>query len=414
MKTLFRREAVPVGESQKQSMSLDIGRTAFTYCAIVILLVLIAIALYFVFGSYSPKQTVAGYLVSDSGLVRLYAPFSGTITKRYVSPGNIVAVGDPLYRLEAQQSTLKTGDINDALVTTLEQRKHLLLTQKKRDMQAAAIEFSGLQTNIPVIINQIAALEAELFKRHEAFSLQEKGLDRLKNMLADGAVSQAGFEAEKAKLLEQRATLLSQESNLIRLKAEKTELQNQIDIFPVHTAQQQAEYDEQLAVLEQEILRVSATSNAIIKAPIAGVVSGLVYEQGQYVTPQLPLLSILPQGSELQARLLVPSRAIGLIEPGQTVNLRYRAFPYQQYGAYRGIVRRVSRSATSSQDANLPFAVQEPVYLVTVDLTEQVVHAYGKELPLQTGMLLEADIVTGHMRLYEWFLQPLYRLRGSL
>ncbi|HET9679459.1 MAG TPA: hypothetical protein VFP95_02725, partial [Gammaproteobacteria bacterium] len=99
---------------------------------------------------------------------------------------------------------------------------------------------------------------------------------------------------------------------------------------------------------------------------------------------------------------------------GQSVNLRYRAFPYQQYGTYAGTVLRVSRSAMTPGNADLPVAIQAPVYLVTVDLAAQSVQAYNKNYPLQAGMLLEADIVTGHMQLYEWLLRPLYRLEGTL
>lgn len=40
-----------------------------------------------------------------------------------------------------------------------------------------------------------------------------------------------------------------------------------------------------------------------------------------------PLLSLLPGDGKQEAGLLVPSRAIGFIAPGDTVLLRYQAFP---------------------------------------------------------------------------------------
>src|SRR5690606_2512945 len=272
---------------------------------------------YFALGGYTPKQTVAGYLVSNNGLAQVHASFSATILKRFVAPGDTVVAGDPLYQLAAKQSTPQTGDVGQALVATLIQRKELLLAQQARDTQAAKLELDALHVRQTATERQLAALVQELAGRREAVGLQEKGLARLRHVLADGAISKAGFEEEKAALLERQAALSAVEANFLRLQAEQSDIENKIKLAPVQDTQQQAEYDKQLAALEQELLGVTAGSDAIIRAPVAGVVSGMVYEPGQHVTPQLPLLSILPQGSGLQARLLVPSRAIGLIEPGQ-------------------------------------------------------------------------------------------------
>lgn len=39
--------------------------------------------------------------------------------------------------------------------------------------------------------------------------------------------------------------------------------------------------------------------------------------------------------------------------------------------------------------------------------------AYGKPQLLQSGMLLDADILQESRRLYEWVLEPLYSLTGK-
>ncbi|MEI0692988.1 HlyD family secretion protein, partial [Pseudomonas aeruginosa] len=44
----------------------------------------------------------------------------------------------------------------------------------------------------------------------------------------------------------------------------------------------------------------------------------------------------------------------------------------------------------------------------------QAVTAYGQPRPLQSGMLLNADILQDTRRLYEWVLEPLYSLTGKL
>ena len=55
----------------------------------------------------------------------------------------------------------------------------------------------------------------------------------------------------------------------------------------------------------------------------------------------------------------------------------------------------------------------EQLYRLRVQLNEQSVMAYGKPQPLQSGMLLDADILQESRRLYEWVLEPLYSLTGK-
>lgn len=411
---MFRKEALQQTNYQSAESPLSIDNGFFRKGVIIVLALLLAIIAYFIIGTYTPKQTVSGYIVSQNGLAKLHAPYSATILERFVVPGEQVKAGDILYRLEKRQSTVQSGGVGEELLAMLEQRREVLLAQKTKTQQAAKLELSNLKARIPVVKKQLTGLKSELDARRKAQALYQSEIDRLRKMLQAGVVSRSVFEQKQAQFLERQAAVSALERQVLGLQSELTDLQSQYQVTELHNAKQLANYDKELALLEQEIIQVSASTQAVIRAPIAGTVTGLIYEPGQYVTPQTPLLTILPTGGSLQARLLVPSRAIGFIQAGQSVNLRYRAFPYQQYGTYAGIVLRVSRSAMTPGNADLPMTIQAPVYLVTVELAAQSVQAYGQKYPLQTGMLLEADIVTGHMQLYEWLLQPLYRLQGTL
>ena len=126
---------------------------------------------------------------------------------------------------------------------------------------------------------------------------------------------------------------------------------------------------------------------------------------------------MLPGDGALEAELLVPSRAIGFIEPGDKVLLRYQAYPYQKFGHHLGHVARISRSALSNGElgALVGNAQQgEPFYRITVALARQDVTAYGKAEPLKPGMLLEADVLGEKRRLIEWVFEPLYSLKGKV
>jgi membrane fusion protein len=127
-----------------------------------------------------------------------------------------------------------------------------------------------------------------------------------------------------------------------------------------------------------------------------------------------PILTIVPEDSSLYAVLLVPTRAFGFIRPGQETRMRYDAFPYQRFGLYKGEVTQYSTSVLLPNEVSTPVPVNEPVYQVHVRLDSQAVKAYGAEVPLQSGMLLSADIVLEQRSLLNWLFEPILSLRGRL
>jgi len=151
-----------------------------------------------------------------------------------------------------------------------------------------------------------------------------------------------------------------------------------------------------------------------VTAPAAGTVAALLVEPGQAVGGGASLLTLLPDGSPLEAHLYAPSRAVGFIRAGQEVRLRFPAFPYQKFGSHRARVLSVSRSALVPAESGFvpPDGAREPLYRVKVALERQTVSAYGRDEPLQAGMLVDADVLLDRRRLIEWVFEPLLSLAG--
>lgn len=116
----------------------------------------------------------------------------------------------------------------------------------------------------------------------------------------------------------------------------------------------------------------------------------------------------------LQAELFVPARSAGLISSGQQVQIRYQAYPYQHYGLQQGIVKTVSNLVLSPKQLPIPVNISEPVYRVIIDIDQQFITAFGKQFPLQAGMLINADIVLEPRPLAQLLLKPLGGLSGKL
>jgi len=165
----------------------------------------------------------------------------------------------------------------------------------------------------------------------------------------------------------------------------------------------------------------------VIRAPADGTVSALVADVGQSVGPGVALANLVPANDHggasprLQAELYAPSSAVGFIQAGQTVRLRYQAFPYQRFGHHEGRVLQVSRTplqTTELASLPLPGALAgsalgqpgEPLYRITVALDAQGVAVDGHTQPLLAGMQLDADVLLERHRLIEWLVEPVLRV----
>jgi membrane fusion protein len=126
------------------------------------------------------------------------------------------------------------------------------------------------------------------------------------------------------------------------------------------------------------------------------------------------MLSLIPKDTKLEGELLIPSSAVGFVEVGQKALLKYRAFPYQEFGLYESRIERIDTNTLSKQDSNSPIALEEPFYRAIVSIKQHHIVAYGKKWPLKPGMLVDVVILCEERTLLQWILSPIYSIRGSL
>lgn len=155
--------------------------------------------------------------------------------------------------------------------------------------------------------------------------------------------------------------------------------------------------------------RLDAERMYTVTAPTSGRVDTLLARVGQFVAAGSSVAVLAPTDEELVAELFVPPRAAGFVSAGQTVRLKYEAFPFQRFGSQEATVDAVSSTTLLPDETGLPgLHSSEPVFRARGRLKAQTVQAYGRTVPLRAGMLLSADIVTDRRTLAEWLLDPVY------
>src|SRR4029079_6577854 len=141
--------------------------------------------------------------------------------------------------------------------------------------------------------------------------------------------------------------LQKSEQEFLENKATLLMLEDSLRALPFKRQTQLNEVARNTAVAEQELAEAESRREIVVTAPQDGTVTDIQAEPGSTTQLNVPLLTIVPPDTLLQAQLFARSRAIGFLRAGHRVHLRYQAFPYQKYGSYAGTVLSVSRSAMS-------------------------------------------------------------------
>jgi membrane fusion protein len=387
--------------------------------------VLAVLALLFL-AAFTRSVRVNGWLVPQQGVMQVLAPRPGVVTALMVKEGSAVRQGQPLLALsdELQTAALgateaevgrRLGERSDSLRAELQQQQQLLRQQQT----ALGQRLAALQSEKAQIEHEIELLRSRVAIASDAETLQRQMRDQ-------GFIAEPRFQQARAERLEQQGRLGALERSRTTIERERLVVEGDLRDLPLKIEKDIGLLARNLSQVEQERAQSEARREIVVTAPQDGVATAIAAVLGGRANISLPLLSIVPQNARLEAHLYGPSRAIGFVRPGQLVRLRYQAYPYQRFGHQQGELASVSRSAIGPGELPPPLAGlvntvttseggagAEPMYRLTVNLASQAVNAYGEAMPLQSGMLLEADVMLERRRLFEWVLDPLYTLTGK-
>lgn len=409
---LFRQEVIdahttsPLGEVR---LATPVSHQVWTLAAVGMAAAIVA---WLFLGHYTRREHVTGSLVPQAGLLTVTSHSAGTVTHLQVAEGSVVHAGDALLTISDERSSVAFGDTAAVISLQLRQqqirlRADLADTQRRlADEQADDLRMQQrmLQNQNQQTVGQIA------IERRQVAQLTDM-LHRFEALGTKGYASVLDIQQQRSQELDAE----SQVKSLVKQRSENEEqlksLGDQLTQLPLTTAAKLNDLHRQIDQDEQSLAQNEADRAIVLRAPEDGVVSSVLIKAGQAVAAGQSLLAVMPQGSPLQAQLLVPSSAIGFVHVGTPVVLHYQAFPYEKFGVQHGSVASISRNALTPSEITALLGQQpptEPLYRVQVNLAEQSVEAYGKPESLMPGMSLDADLLLDRRRMIEWIFEPLY------
>jgi membrane fusion protein len=409
---LFRKEAIEHRRERLWGDVIIMQPLSFAMLTIAITIIASLLISLLVWGNYARRETVGGYLVPDAGLAKVYARSSGVVLHSAVKEGVFVKAGEQLITVSTGRATEDTSDIDAAIIEELKSVEADMEQKIMHEQSLQLIESKRLSASINGLSKEIDQLKAQFSTVKEQYEMSQKRVRDLKALLEKGYASDNQYLEQYNKSLQAKL----EHDNMMRLITSKTNSFESsgfdLEQLPIKLMLKLTELRRSISETKQRRLNIEGQRLFTLHAPTSGRVTALQAHEGQAVSITRPVLAIMPEGAKFEAHLYVPTRAIGFIEPGQKVMIRYAAFPYQRYGLHKGTVSKVAEVILTPDELPAQVRLDEPVYRVIVTIDAQHVQAYGQSLPLQSGMQLEADIILETLSLVDWLLDPLYSLKG--
>jgi membrane fusion protein len=373
-----------------------------------------AVIVFLATATFPRKEAAVGVLRYSLGEIRVTASRGGILTALHVQDGQTVEVGDLLAFVVTEQR-LAAGDIYDARVLAAVERERAMLEQRLAALNASEpLQKQGLTERISGIARQLLELQAQQQARERQALLAGQSAAAADKLAAEGVFSAEQQRARRQQALAAEQAVAEIGAQITSLQSQRVDQELQLTRLPSDIAQTRAVILGEIEALEEKRAGAAAQNGFALIARAAGTVTAMQARLGQPVDTVKPLMTIIPRGSRLQAELYVPSRAIGFVNTGQTVRLLYDAFPYTRFGPGFGTVAQCSSAVLMPEEVTAAVKVTEPVYRVSVELNSTSMSAYGRAVPLQSGMALAADIILEDRSFLAFLLDPLLAARGRV
>jgi membrane fusion protein len=340
----------------------------------------------------------------------------GLVSSIYVQAPARVVAGQPLFKLERDITLASDGtrrNTFDAQVRDDQQRAaDAQYAQKRVDLETQLATARATEASRNA---ELAELQAQSAQNQQLVEEAQKKVARLQTV-SDYVVADR-IEQASADLHQSRIALAQVAARRQQTLAGIADLRNTQTALTAQLEQLAASHTRDLQ--DADARYEQSRGDATISAPKAGVVTFSRLVQGSTLqSSDVAMVIVTDPASPLRAELKIPSRQRGFVRPGQTVHLKFDAFPYAKFGTYEAHIDSISRTTVSPGDPAAAAAagdagIRGDDYIAWVTLRGHTFN-YGKErFDILPGMTASASIVIERRTIAEWVLEPLYKiLRG--
>jgi len=233
-------------------------------------------------------------------------------------------------------------------------------------------------------------LEEQKSLTQQDLQLTQESFDANNSLYKDKVISKQDLRDQKSKLVGKQMSLPQLESSLLSNENLQTAKRKEIDELEHNISQQKIIFQQALQTLKS--LVDDWTRKYIIKAAVDGKVVFIIpLQENQFMQAGKTIGYIDPVDSKYYAQVTLPQTNFGKIKTGQQVQLRFDAYPYQEFGIVEGRLSYISKVPSDSG------------FLANIELPKGLLTNYQKSIQYRSGLKSQALIITKDARLAERF-----------
>ncbi|MDK6847587.1 HlyD family secretion protein [Klebsiella quasipneumoniae] len=421
-KNLYRKEAVEYKRHHWKGKALLLAGLPSWLVLSLSALFLTALVCALIFCKFTQRVDVKGEVITLPHSINVFAPQQGFIVKQFVKIGDVVKKNQPLYEIDVSRSTT-SGNVSAAQIEVINEKIansdniiKKLEDNKNQTLSALNAQLKTTTDSLKETNRMLVNTQAGLKKMHDNLSSYDKYLN-------NGLITKDQYNYQHSLYFQQQSAYQS-------LVSQKMQLESQITQLNSDRITKAADFDNQISSqynqsndYKNQLVESNANGNIIVKSTSDGRIESLSATQGQTVDNGSSLAQIKPTGNvEYYLVLWLPNNTIPYLRTGDTINIRYDAFPSDKFGQFPGEIVSISSMPASRQEmseyTNVNNAVNQQqelaLYKAIVKIKDKQFEYDGKKLSLSNGLKAQAVVFLKERPLYMWMFTPVYKITQSV
>lgn len=421
LNNLYRREAIEYKKNHWQGKALLLaGLPAWLIMLLSAIFLMMLIATV-TFCSFTQRIDVRGEVITLPHSINIFSPQQGSVINQFVSIGDLVEKDAPLYEIDISRNT-SSGNVSAAQVGVINEKIlnsqgiiEKLTRNKSETVSAIEVQLKTATESLKETNRMLTNTQTGLKKMHDNLSSYD-------GYLKKGYITKDQYNYQHSLYFQQQSAYQSLVSQKMQLESQLTQLNSDKITKAADFDNQILTQNNQTNDYRNQLVESNANGNLIIKAMTAGRIESLSVTKGQMVDNGSSLAQIKPTGDiEYYLILWLPNNAIPYVNPGDTINIRYDAFPSDKFGQFPGQVMSISSMPASRQEMSEYTnvnngAVQQELalYKALIKIKNKEFEYNGKNLKLSDGLKAQAIVFLEKRPLYMWMFTPFYKMTQSV
>ncbi|WP_281078489.1 HlyD family secretion protein [Klebsiella quasivariicola] len=421
LRNIYRKEAIEYKKIHWKGKALLLAGLPAWLVMLFSALFLIILISTLIFCSFTQRIDVNGEVITLPHSINVFAPQQGFVVNQFVKIGDIVKKGQSIYEIDVSRSTVN-GNVSTAQVEVINEKianSAEIIEKLERNKQETLV---ALDKQLKTIQDSLKETNRMLTNTQNGLKKMHDNLSSYDDYLKKGLITKDQYNYQHSLYFQQQSAYQSLVSQKMQLDSQLTQLNSDKVTKLADFENQISSQQNQTNDYKNQLVESNANGNIIIKATTDGRIESLAVTKGQMVENGSSLAQIKPTGNiEYYLILWLPNNSIPYVKPGDTINIRYDAFPADKFGQFPGKVLSISTVPASRQEmseytnVNTGTNQQElALYKTIVKIKDKSFNYNGKTLTLSNGLKAQAVVFLEERPLYMWMFTPFYKMTQSV